>query len=119
MKPSEQISAQIAHLNSAEDHSGESIADHAAELCELIPAVASFQFTEEERDTISVVFDAVLDDQTSYFQEPGSTTPEAAPGVATKLWNCWITACVSGPTTPSSVRKGIPCSRGRFKFIIA
>jgi TPR repeat protein len=68
MKPSEQISSQIAHLNSAEDHSRESIADHAADLFNLIPAIASFQFTEEERETIFIVFDAVLDDQTSYFQ---------------------------------------------------
>ncbi len=68
MKSSEQISAQIARLNCAEEHPRESMADHAADLCKLIPAVASFQFTEEERDTIFVVFDAVLDDQTSYFQ---------------------------------------------------
>jgi hypothetical protein len=68
MKPSEQISTQIAHLNSAEDHSRQSIADQAADACKLIPAVVSFQFTEEERDTIFMVSDAVLDDQTSYFQ---------------------------------------------------
>jgi hypothetical protein len=68
MNPSEQISAQTAHLNSAEDHSRESIADHAADLCKLIPGVSSFQLSEEERDTIFMVFDAVLDDQTSYFQ---------------------------------------------------
>jgi hypothetical protein len=68
MNPSEQISAQTAHLNSTEDHSRESIADHAADLCKLIPGVSSFQFSEEERDTIFMVFDAALDDQTSYFQ---------------------------------------------------
>ena len=48
MKPSEQISAQIAHLNSSEEHSCESMADHAS-IITLKPAIR-YQFKTGQRD---------------------------------------------------------------------